>query len=332
MSAPAELIRDTLDAWAVKSSGSDTQYRDGGQWIVPGSVLPAYTQGGPGTGAAAVWRTFGEDRHRQMALQSIGWMLTTYQGKDGSIIDGITTMMFCQELGATYLLLEDAPHFQAEQADWWRLALTKAADYLISAGHVVWYANGNINCGYTLVLYLAARITGLSRFRDAYRASLLFTQYPKAPKWQAEGLMVSDTAMPAGYFTENSGYDTEYSSVQLDVLARLYVLSGDADVLRLVTLLTNQILPRVDRATWQLDTSGGTRHPQSPRSVPWLSPALTVLSDSAADTQWPAVEATFRVAFNQANPNFYRGLGCQLAVIALDTWTRNGSIEQLSLA
>lgn len=318
MSAPGILIRDALAAWGTQSSPTDKQYRAGGQWIQDGPQLPAYTQGGPGAAAAALWRETGAWADYQTAIQSIGWMLTTNQKSTGEIVDGITTMFFCQELGTAYLLLEPEPHFIAEQADWWKQALTKAADYLIAAGHVVWYANGNINLGYTLVLYLAARITGQARFAAAYQQSLWFTQFPPHP-WEALGLQL--TARPttaaaadgAGYFTENGGFDGEYSGVQLDVLTRLWVLSGDPVVERLLRLVYASVMAKVDTTTWMLD-SGGTRHAAG-RLVDFTSPAHDILGGPSS--HWAAIDATFRRQFAVSNPNYYRQLSSQVGVFIL---------------
>lgn len=310
------LISDALDAW---SSNPPHQYRTGGQWFQDGPQLPSYTQGGPATGAAVVWRARGEDRHRQIALQSIGFMLNT-QAKDGSFVDGISTQFFLQELGTTYLLLQSDPRFVNEQAAWWQQCITKAADYLINAGHTNWYANGNINAGYTYGLYLAARITGQVRFRDAYERSLSFMQNPTAPKWAAEGLQLSvqptksDGSDGNGYLTESSGFDTEYTGVQLDVLVRHYLLTLDSRIKRLMTLLGNSVTARVNPMGMLLDTSGGSRHPQLGRTVPFNSPYYYVAAPDMYAFQLGFIDASYRSAFKQSNPNFYRGLGAQLAV------------------
>ena len=132
----------------------------------------------------------------------------------------------------------------------------------------------------------------------------------------------------AGYLAESGGgvpgFDPEYAGTQLDVVSRLYVLSGDPRALDLANLLTNALLPRVG-GTWLLDTSGGTRHPMPDRRVPFTTPRSPPSAGSAgAPTsprtfphQFARINQAYRAAVHYGSANTYHGLGSQVAVILL---------------
>src|SRR6185436_19574088 len=112
-----------------------------------------------------------------------------------------------------------------------------AADFLIRNGNLTWYTNGNINIGNTELFYLAWRVSGAERFRQAYNQSWAFTLHPPQDRWPGFGLQLLDTGSSsvddngaAGYLAESGGgqpgFDAEYAGVQLDVVSHLYVLSS----------------------------------------------------------------------------------------------------------
>jgi hypothetical protein len=130
-----------------------------------------------------------------------------------------------------------------------------------------------------------------------------------------------------GFLTETgpggTGYDPEYTYVQLDVLSRLYMLSGERRVLRLLNLLTNQTLRGVND-DWDLLTTG-TRHPEKDRYVPFTTPALTVLSRLGRNDriepdvagQLARTLEIYRSATTYSHPNLYRGADTQLGTVLL---------------
>ena len=127
-----------------------------------------------------------------------------------------------------------------------------------------------------------------------------------------------------GFLTEGSppGWDPEYSHLQLDYLAALYSASGDPRVLRLLNLILNQELTRVDPSTFILDARGGTRKDEL---IPFTSAALPLLViDGKRPDLAPLLPAAFerlaseyRATFTYTNHNFYRGAALWLAPILL---------------
>jgi hypothetical protein len=205
-------------------------------------------------------------------------------------------MFFGVEMGT--VLTEVAPALDPGRQAAWTDSLARAADYVVNGGFSTWYANGNLNLGDVELLYLAWRATGAPRFQTAYESAWSFVLAPPQDKFPGDGLrIVKEPSNPdgsdgAGYLAENGpggvGFDAEYSELQLDVASRLYLLSGDARALRLANLLVNMLLPRVG-SDWLLDTSGGTRHTEPNRKVPFLTSALAVLGWRAEEGIWPAL-------------------------------------------
>src|SRR4029079_8667659 len=97
-----------------------------------------------------------------------------------------------------------------------------------------------------------------------------FTLHPPQDRWPGFGLQLLDTGPTtggergaAGCLAESGGgppgFDPEYAGIQLDVVSRLYVLSGDPRALRLANLLTNALLPSVG-ATLLVRRGRGSQH------------------------------------------------------------------------
>ena len=194
-----------------------------------------------------------------------------------------------------------------------------------------WYINGNVNLAETETEYLAWRLTGESAYHDAYERSWTFTISPPQTRWPGYGLQTikaptkADGSDGAAYLAEAGagglGYDPEYTGVQLDAASRLYALTRDERFLKLSNMLLNQIRPRID-ATGSLDTSGGTRHTEANRAVPFLSPGPSVVSflGGRNDLNQLLSEQALRISkeyaqfLSQWHPNFYRGVGLWLSV------------------
>lgn len=339
--AAAKLIEDLLRAWATKSSPTDRDFYNAGRWYLSNPTSqPAYSQGGPATAAAAAWRYGHRLNGGQLTIarDSIDWVLAPGNAP-WWLTDVIPSMMFAQDLGTTRLLIPTAV-LGAARAARWDQALSDAADVCAYNGR--WWSNGNINLGYAMCCYLAARVTGSQAHRDAYQRTFAFALRPGDPKL---GLIVTKqptkplAADGAGYLTEAGGFDPDYTQVQLDVLTRLYVLSGDPWAGAYASMLLNQLLPRVQRTgpgAYQLDTSGGSRHTQP--TDPFTTAALQVLARAGrtelqplADAQWPVIDATFRGYTVATNPVIMKRLGGQPGVLVLDALCVAGELERVRL-
>jgi len=346
----AKLIDDGLTTFTQRSSPTDTQYFSGGTWRSDDATWWAYSQGGPASAAAVLWRSTGETRADlyATATSAIDTAIATHQRADGAFAGdpgdnqsaSIATNMYVRELGVAYLALQ--PRLDATRKAAWSASIARAADFLIATGENKWYTNGNIELGELELMYLAARITGQPRFATAYEAQWSFALSPDQVRWPGFGLRITraparaDGADGAGYLGEASGpgapgFDAEYTGVQLDIATRLWALTRDPRALRLMNLEVNQLLPRVNTTTWQLDTSNGTRHVEASRSVPFLTQALAVLAGSgrpelasSAASQWTKTESTYRGTYRYTSVTFYKGLGAQLSSTLLDAMATSG--------
>ena len=206
----------------------------------------------------------------------------------------IDTMFFANILGVAALLLRR--QLDAARLASWTQGVAGAADFLVKNGNLSWYTNGNICLGNALTMALAWRLTGDPKYQGYYQQAIDFVVAPPAPKWAGRGLIYThrgshtDGADSIGYFTEetsglgNPGYDPEYTQVQADILAMLYLVTASPAVLAFLNTLTNQLEGRLDRNTWQLDTSGGTRKTTQGRRIPYDTGSLTVLANLGGRT------------------------------------------------
>jgi hypothetical protein len=243
--------------------------------------------------------------------------------------DEIPTVFFGVELGQAYLQM--APALTPRTRNRWRTALARAARYLITTGATTYYANGNIQLQITELLYDAWRATGSATLRTAYDHSWSFTLDP-GPGWPGFGLVITHDPTNAngsngrGYLAESGGgqpgYDADYTQLQADEVARLYVYSRDKRALRLLNLLTNQLLPNVTHAGL-LDTSRGTRHSASDRYIPFTSAAPAVLAwlGGRADLRSTADKALMQLQLSEcagltySYSPLYRAMGNELSVV-----------------
>jgi hypothetical protein len=177
------------------------------------------------------------------------------------------SIWFGDELGTTYRLL--APYLSVQTLSAWRASLSADANYLINSGNTSWYINGNINLAETELLWLAWQATGNQTYETAYNDSWTYIINPPQTKFPGAGWITVTTPTQAdgsdgqGYFAETgdgTGWDPYYATLQLDVAARLYLLSGDPRALRVANMIMNLESPLVDTSDWILNTSYGTRH------------------------------------------------------------------------
>jgi hypothetical protein len=322
-----------------RSGPSDAQYWSAGVFRAENEACtPCHL--GPAT-AAAIMRASDPEAPAwldPLAIESFDRSLGAL-GADGLFVDPtnasapIATMFFANELGTALVKL--GTRLPAATRDRWRAALQRAADRIIARRELTWYANGNIQLGYAEMMYLTWVATGATRYRDAFETAWRYaTSPPLSATGQtggAHGLIVTRApkaasgADGAGYFSETgvggSGYDPYYTVLQNDVLARLYLLSRDARVLRALNLVTNQQLARVNATTMQIDLRGGTRVPTA-GDMPFTTAGPMVLAAvggraDLADTvaRQVAVAGTREIAQIgvRADPIQYRDVGTKLA-------------------
>jgi hypothetical protein len=314
----------------------------GGVWNSQDTSCWTCNNGGPATAAATAYVLSGDSQPTLLgeAEGTIDTAIANWQRADGAFVGptgsspspDIDTMFFGVEEGNTYLEL--LPVLDAARKARWQASLAAAADYLIHNGNLNWYTNGNINLGNAELFYLAWRATGDERFDTAYQQAWNFALYPPQSSWPGRGLVIvnqptrADGSDGSGYLTETgpggTGFDAEYTSMQLDIACRLYLLSGDPAALRLANLEINMLLPRID-SNFLLDTSGGTRHTQPNRKVSLITSAYAVLgldggrSDLAplALAQLNAIASAYIQPWNYYGAVLRRGLGNDISVIAL---------------
>jgi hypothetical protein len=325
-----------FDAYYRRDGADDPRYYENGTWHGPTGCWTCAV--GPAGLGAALWAVGAlDDRAKRAAvIETFDRAIRTNQRSNGSYGDvdnseAINVAFFAPMLGNALLALGD--RLPAGTRARWRNSLQRSAEFLLRHRELDWYVNGNINLGYALSLYVTYRATGDKKLRALYRKQLRFATSPPAGRWGDRGLKLArrpnrdDGADGRGYLTETgvggTGYDPEYTYVQLDVLSRLYLLSGDPGVLRLMNLLTNQSLLKVNDK-WNLLTTG-TRHPEPDRYVPFTTPALLVLSrlggneklkDETA-SQVDRILDLYRSATTFTHPNLYRGTDTELGTLLL---------------
>jgi hypothetical protein len=346
------LISDSLHADHNRSGPNDDQYYSHGRWLsADDSYWPTMT--GPATAAAVLYRETRTPWLEHISAATINRAITSYRQPNGSFGvtsngDDIATMTFASELGRSYLALGNAlPHSTRVR---WQQALRGAADFLIANGNLAWYTNGNIVLGNAEVMALTYRVTGDPRYYRAYLQAFAFAIAPSQTRWPGYGLHLTKTPSRAdgsdgaGYLGEAAspdttpGFDPEYTMLQLDVASRIYLLMRDTRSLRLTNELTNQLLPHVNRQTWSLNTSGGSRHPELGRKVPFTTPALSILAwqggrtglSGLAASQFVVINQQYRAALTFSNQNFYRGLGDQVAPLRQATNDYRGGASHAS--
>ena len=258
---------------------------------------------GPGLAAAAVAASTGDPTMRVDAEQTFDTLISEHEQPNGSFTAAagapdpqspdIDTMFFVDNLGMALWALR--PQMSSQEVAAWTSAIAAGANYLVNNGNLTWYTNGNVVVGNALVMALAYWATGNPVFETDYQQALSFAISPPQDRWPGFGLIYTkiptlpDGSDGAAYFAESGGgppgFDADYTQVQLDQLTRLYLVTSSPQVLRLVNLLMNQEWPLVDTGNLELNTSGGTRHPQADRYIPFTSPGMA-LSASAGDQSY----------------------------------------------
>jgi hypothetical protein len=266
----------------------DGVWRNGGRGCLRCDV-------GPGVTAAALGVLDNDRKYVDLAVETMDSAIDRSQMGSGAFAmtgddsdPDIQTCFFTAHLGLATRILGrrlDQKHRTA-----WTDALRGAVDYLQGNGNYEWYTNGNIALCNALAAAVTWGATGDARYETIYRRALSFAEDPPIARWPGRGLAMTknptraDGSDGAGYLTEAAGaarpgFDADYVQVQADFAAVIALVTGDPEAIRLTNLLVNELLPRVFKSTWLLNTSGGSRHPDQNRTVPFTTSALAILAD-----------------------------------------------------
>jgi hypothetical protein len=355
----AQLLDESLTLLAVKADDKDAQWYENGVWHFRSEEKFWPVQAGPATAAAVLWAWRARnvppgdkaDQDKQawlhrVAAETFDRALADHLKTEGYYDEKATpaTYFFAVELAATYLQLKESVDEPTRAR--WRDALVKMVDYLIQSNNLPnaalpgwkatdgWYTNGNIELGEAELVYFVWKITGEQKYKDLFEVQWQHTLNPSPQRWKDFGLRITqeptreDGSDSAGFLAEGGGkepgYDGDYTHFSLTVASRLYVVSRDPRVLRLMNLLINTLLSHTDES-WVLDATHGSRHSLK---FPLFSNGLAVaawlggradLAPKIADQFEKAVYPMFRgnAVQNWGNPGIYRGYGCDLAVFLL---------------
>jgi len=311
-----------------------------GVWSTSMPGCWACANGGPATAVSTSYVLSGAKNASllTMATDTINTAIATRQLPNGGFLgppgDGqsepIATYFFGVEFGTVYHLI--SRYLDPATRIRWQASLAAAANFLVSSGNAIWWANGNINLGYAEFFFLVWKATGDPTYLQDYNNEWTFLLAPPQSKFPDAGLVIvkaptrADGSDGSGYLTETgaggTGFDPEYTSLQLDVASRLFLLSGDPRALRLANLEVNMLLPLVN-SSMVLTADNGTRHAGSDYQTGFLSSAFSVLSLFGGRTNL-AGDAASEIAaerkwfsWPQDNPVMRRALGNDIAVQAL---------------
>jgi hypothetical protein len=332
-------ISTSLDSDVTALVNQQAPGNPNGLWI-GGDPAYWFSSSGPGLAAAAVAAATGDPTMRADAEQTFDTLIAEHEQPNGSFIavsnpqsPDISTMFFVTNLGMALWALR--PQMSPGEVATWTAAITAGANYLVKNGNLTWYTNGNIVIGNALVMALAYWATANPVYETYYQQALSFAISPPQYRWPGFGLIY--TKMPslpdgsdgAAYFAEagggTPGFDADYTQLQLDQLTRLYLVTSSPQVLRLVNLVVNQEWPLVDTATFLLNESGGTRHPQPDRYIPFTSAGLALSASAGGQSyltpylqrQAALVESTFYGYTTYWNPGGQNDFGLQAATFVL---------------
>ena len=306
----AQLLDECLAHISEKTAETDTAYFANGNWVFPNSEKAYSHQAGAATAAAVLWKwrelnkaSLDEAaRAKQDSLHRIAVTFFDHAIKERLSADGLydkggaETAFFATELATTLLTLRDS--LNEETRGRWVEALQRMVNRWMKNGELPnpsatgwkatdgWYTNGNFELEEAELIYLMWKITGEQRYKDLFEVQWKHTLTPDHNRWGKAGYGFfylkeptrEDGSDGAGYLAEaeqEPGFDKDYGQVQLTMATRLYVLSKDPRVLRLMNLLFNALLPKVDEKTWILDATYGSRHSLH---LPFFSTGLPVLA------------------------------------------------------
>lgn len=348
------LIDQCLTELSEKSSPTDTMYYENGDWLFKNEVLCC--DAGPGGMAAVLWKYRQEHpetmdaaaKARQPWLYKVA--IETMErgiklhGADGTLTNpGSHDVFWYGEFANTYLLLKDTLDDATQKR--WLATMRGEVSALESTGNLPnpalhntwppwkatdgWYVNGNVDVYHAAWIYYVWKATGDQQYKDLFELCWKHTLSPSPDRWKGYGLYYLkmptkvDGSDGSGYITEANGapgFDRDYGMFQLSILSRLYVVSRDPRVLRVMNVLCNALLPHLNHSTMILDCLYGSRHsdfmPFGTSGAPvlaWLGgreDLIPLLSDQVSKAEKQIY--LDNMLKNENNPYAYRGYGCDL--------------------
>ncbi len=298
-------VVDTLTAQKSRPPADGTTPQKAAAVIAGLPFRPTLTcarcNSGPAVAAAAIYAATKVVSRKNFAIKTIDLLIKAQQQPNGALANystsaDIDTMFDADNIGMATLLLK--PALDAAHVKSWTAAVAGGADYLIANGNTRWYTNGNIVVGNALTFALAYKLTGLAKYQTAYQAMLAFAiAPPQNGMWAGYGFVTTKAPMQAngsdgkGYFTEagydesdvlHIGYDPDYTMLQSDQLARLYLVTKSPQVLRLLNMVTNQLLANVNPTTSMMPGIG-TRKKYSSEFFDSAAPTVLAYLGGRAD-------------------------------------------------
>jgi hypothetical protein len=168
----------------------------------------------------------------------------------------------------------------------------RARTSLRVAGEFRRYINGNYAIPLCELAYLSRHLGGTESGDDSYERCWRLLVEPASvnPRWDGYGWVESvapsgdDFRGEEGYFTETPGYqgrfprdtfDPQYAQLQLERLARLWLLSGDPRALRYLAAIHRLLLTELDMVRWTIGSIDGSR---TTGLTPFFTPATCLLA------------------------------------------------------
>ena len=290
--ATAESVIRMVETNLATISAHQSTVAFGGLWAGP--TLCVRCSAGPAVAASEVAALTGSVAVQDTAIRTFDYLIAEHYNKETGTITppmageggpDIQTALFDGSLGQATVALGD--RLDAAHRAAYASVVASGADFLVRNKNLSWYTNGNIVLANAAAMAFAYQLTNNVTYKQDYETALQFATNPPQQRWPGYGLRYTkvpiraDGADGAAFLTEagtKPGYDPEYTMMQVDALGRIYLLNGDPRILRLMNLETNQLMSRVRKRDWTLDTSGGTRHPQLGRRVSFDTSALTILA------------------------------------------------------
>ena len=262
-----QMIREIVNRAIDTSLGSYTAYAAGS------NPLGGYMRSTPDVALIPLWDMYhlGPDRNSMSGDPDVTFG-----------VDDISVLESCECLAWALWQLPAGTITDAERAAWTKLC-QDMCDFLDSTpnGITTYWVNGNINAqlcrAYWTTSMISAPGTVRDKYRDMYERALLFLFSPitsNPTRWANYGWKTTvtgneyDWSNYEGYFTETNGnpqggltpdFDWNYTTVQMDALAGIFVMNRDMRCLRAINAMSVKIFPRWNTTTWVFNGTGGSR-------------------------------------------------------------------------
>jgi len=338
----AETIhRETRSLLAERLAEQDT---DGLFEAVPSAAL--HTILGVALAHAALWRLYGGDAHRTKALELTARYLHE-RGRPRAWPRPIALLRTnaawnsreAIEAGSTlgWILLALGPSLAAAETAPLLDTVLRTRGALRGAGDLRYYINGNYAIPLCELAYLWQELgDGGERQYELCWQTLVKPAW-LGSRWEGYGWIATTPpdggAGAEGYFSETPGYagrlpsatfDAEYSQLQTERLARLWLLNGDERALSYLGAIHRTLLHHLDRERWRIHSRGASRVSGStafcgPASalIVLCSPQPEVSPEFALEQFRHGVLPEYGDRRWASNPYLVRGLGTILTPLLL---------------